>query len=394
MAMAIPPPISSPFIRGFRAAAAAAQTKTMNFFGSIAFPFRVWQALCQSPFVLAEIPEFIPRQFNKTYFIRAAALISAFAAFLIWGGLNSLRKHSDQWYALGSTFLLVTHGVFAVAIIIESFANRAGQRDLLRGINAIDAILINRIGIRLDYAQQRRSHRGRFNYFMAIRLVSLLTTLLRCMANAELKYVDVIGLIVVQVIVTFIPLRMFQFTIFVDIVRQRYRAVNRHIDQLVLNGWHHAAAVADCRWQAMAAVAHVNRAEIAQRWQSVDEFELPLRLKQVSQLLHQRSQQINRVFAASLATCFFKDFVSVVIFTYFSFEESLLSDSLILYACSTIHSIMRINDIRVVSSACEDASVEASFLCVQFFQFCVCLHIIFFSLKMERKKSQKSISFP
>lgn len=138
-------------------------TIIMNFFDSISFPFRVWQALCFSPFILLQLPEFIPTKCRKSYFIKMGVFLFVYSVVIGTFILFAMHVHSrDSWHHISYSIQICLNILTCATILLESFVKRNEQKKLLLQFNDIDLFLKHQIGIEVDYAKQHQRYKTLF----------------------------------------------------------------------------------------------------------------------------------------------------------------------------------------------------------------------------------------
>lgn len=333
----------------------------VNFFDSIAFPFRIWQATCLSPFVLSEIPGSIQQTLRKFYFPIGVLIISVYSLIISYLMICYFNLLTDHWISTFLNILCVIRFFAVIIILAESYLMRMDQRKLFIQINAIDSFLLNQMGIRLDYPAERQRHFIQFMRWMLIKGSAVVYGVLSRPPQQEGLLFSTI-FISYHFVVFIITLSMYQFVTLVDIVGSRYRAINDHINNVVLNDPRRKTENEYFLTDVLTSATEECHSEDDEDEQLQEKFHFLQQLREVSHSLDGVTQEINRIFGASLAAFTFKSAMNLIILAYFSFEVAVSQDSVYMFLGACVHTFVRIYDIRKISNACEYTTEQVSSL--------------------------------
>lgn len=238
---------------------------------------------------------------------------------------------------------------------------RMDQRKLFIQINAIDSFLLNQMGIRLDYPAERQRHFIQFMRWMLIKGSAVVYGVLSRPPQQEGLLFSTI-FISYHFVVFIITLSMYQFVTLVDIVGSRYRAINDHIDNVVLNDPRRKTENEYFLTDVLTSATEERHSEDDEDEQLQEKFHFLQQLREVSHSLDGVTQEINRIFGASLAAFTFKSAMNLIILAYFSFEVAVSHDSVYMFLGACVHTFVRIYDIRKISNVCEYTTEQVSSL--------------------------------
>lgn len=328
----------------------------MNFFDSIWCPFRLWQLLCFSPFTLDQIPTAIPRRIRKFYF--AIAVVAMFHLLIIFAAFCTceyLRLTRDLWILI-SAILHTNFGILTHAVaLIESFARRNKQKQLLLQFDQIDSIVRHKIGIPIDYVTQRHQYVRRLKRRCII--YCLLATLSFGAIFTQRFIICLRSALSCCYYIIFV-IWFHRYTTFVDVIYKRYRWINERINKIYLNdlnrmGTNENLTVVD------GLVMCENRDEIEKNGQPIDKFQLIRDIKEASLLLVEASKNVNEIFAVSSTFFVFFEFVSLFLVNYFYFEWAIRHNSIFGAIISVIQLLPHCDTLLSLTAVCENATEEA-----------------------------------
>lgn len=322
----------------------------MDFFESISFPFRIWQAICLSPFILPQIPVLIPDKFRKSYFTKAVIILLLLFVIACSVNLYSLTKTTDLWIRVSFMVQTTTSFIATVIILVESFINREEQKKLLLQFDVIDSIFKQQIGIEIDYAREHQGHKNRLIRWVSLNFCTMIFSFPFSSWNT------LVDLITAYPFVFFCILRQYQFVIFVDLIIERYRLLNELINKIYLDNLHRTA-----EWRGLFNVIDqdpVHPIQVDGNWQQIDKFRLLRQVRHVLQLLHNASRRLKSLSSISLIACCLSAFIENILYIYFVLEELFFIESTVDYFVHILVVICCVNDIRVLASACEIAVEE------------------------------------
>lgn len=208
----------------------------MNFFDSIAFPLQIWQTFCLSPFILPQISELILNKFQKSYFKKCTVIILTYLLVFSGFAFNYFRNNNDIFYGIWGEIVVFIFAIVIVAILLESFYKRNDQRKLLLQFEAIDSILKHQIDIEIDYVNEKQGHKNRLIRWISLNFFIITTAIFAAIINLDFSHIHFgIGF---YVLCLFTILRLSQYTILVDIIRERFRLLNKHINTICSSDLH------------------------------------------------------------------------------------------------------------------------------------------------------------
>lgn len=324
----------------------------MNFYDSIAYPFRTWQLFCLSPFILSAVPSPLPPKWQNIYFgIGCTSAIAAIILAIIFGTRDTIEHFSyDPWkIASVSVTFLITY-FSALVTLIESIVQREEQKEFLRKIDEIDIFLAEKIGISIDFPSQQRRYKSRLIYRFLVYCP--LYTIFSWVAFIAEPIVVTVMCICVNTLRLLIILRFQQFSILVDVIYQRYRLINEHIDRIYSHDLSRIPLKMDF-------VYVLHRDDVQENPPEIDKFQLIWHLREVTGLLHDASHQLNGAFTVSYTACILNDFLGSILNNYFCLEAAARTGHFLVIAMTFVQSIPRFDNILSMAHVCENAIEES-----------------------------------
>lgn len=142
--------------------------------------------------------------------------------------LFAMLVHSrDSWHHISYSIQICLNILTCATILLESFVKRNEQKKLLLQFNDIDLFLKHQIGIEVDYyAKQHQRYKTHFIQLISLNLSSVAALQIAVFLNTPLTLYEFVLLLFVTIcshVATYIiSLRVYQLTIFVDIIGERY----------------------------------------------------------------------------------------------------------------------------------------------------------------------------
>lgn len=316
----------------------------MNFFDSISYPYRFWEIFCLTPFFVDQIPGVIPKRIRTFYvtivFVLIYPIIIIF--YVVVGIYKKLYITSDLWILITSTIISATGSLTFVTILIESFFRRNVHKQLLLQFEQIDLILMQNIGITIDYMAERCQYKRRVKTRCVI-YCSLITVLGFGEMFFRKYYIFGLHNIVGGYIHVLIIMWFHQYTIFVDVIYKRFYWINDRIRKI-------------CSTDLNRIIIEENS---SRGENGLDKIQFLRDLRKVSQSLLEASEKINKMFAVSSALYIFYEFISIFLSNYFYFEWAIKYENMLILLYAVILLIPRCDNLFSLAAACESATEEA-----------------------------------
>lgn len=282
---------------------------------------------------------------------------------ILYAVFHQLRWVYDLWQQVVSIIYinlsLLTHAV----ILTESFAKRDKQKELLLKFHQIDSFVMQKIGIPIDYATQRRQYmcslkRRCFIYSLVSTIISfgplfILLFFYRVKTNKIfLKFVEKILLCYCYILRV---IWYHRYITFVDMIYKRYRWINERINEIHFNDLNRM----EINKQRAIVIGPVIRDEIEMKCKPIDKFQLLRDIKEASLLLVEASENINETFAVSSTFCILFEFVSFSLVSYFYIEWAIKHSSILSAIIGVIQMLQLCDFIISLATECENATEEA-----------------------------------
>lgn len=224
--------------------------------------------------------------------------------------------------------------IIGLIIFIELFVTGRRQNAFLRELAEIDSHFVDRLQVDVKYrAQKQRNLRVFVQWTIVVVVARVLAalTVYRPFRNA-----NHFQLVTIYFMVT---LRMYQYTMFADMIKWRYALVNQYINDTytsVENNW-------------LIQLARPSRGER----ESVSVQRLR-GLRGICRAIHAASQCLNELFPLSLSLCIFYDFTIFFLFAYDTFKFTFLEEFQRMYTVlSAMLALASANNLFTMSSICQ-----------------------------------------
>lgn len=355
----------------------------MHFFNSLSLAFHVWQFSCLSPFHLRLQQQHQHRSHstnfyrNCSYIAIASALVIIILCCIFVNEIIFSSEYKQTVKVLdGMTMWLAQFT--ALVIFYESYSKRRMQRNFFYKINSIDFLMEYQIGIRPNYAKQKKTIRRqtmRWLILYAIVFITNLVIMYIAFENTTRWWVVFFGPYFIC------SLRYYQITTCVDMIHCRYQQLNHFIDHLRTTA---AAAVAaadanddgkvheaqqisnftkmpmNCAPVTMISSHHNNRNKSGSIYEKLHH------LRRVCRLLSSSNHNINEAFQYSILLIIINDFLHILINSFWTIRILLRPNIRYFYMIPPLlWASVNFNHIISLSAACHHATEEViSHMCV------------------------------
>lgn len=329
----------------------------MHFFDTLSVAFHLWQYLCLSPFSLINHQmDFSSKNSHRLFSSTIISIQSvSIIICLVFEG-NVIESNNSQVVSLltQSTMALVQFS--ALMIFIESYKKRFVQMDFLRKINTIDFILEYKIGIEIDYNDQKKSNLRRLFRWLVL---SPMIIILNLVLFHYFYNIFLWGLIVYASLFIY-SMRYFQITSYIIMIYHRYHQINELISNIKLHDDNHQSVNVDL------AKTLENVHTIFQKYKTGSIYDRINHLRRVCRLLSSANQCINEMFQWSIPLIVANDFLQIIINSFWIIRVIVLFKPKKFLILPLLWTLLNLNHVFSISSACHHATYEV-FLFAQHF---------------------------
>lgn len=334
----------------------------MQFLKALFPSFYVWQIFSLSPFSLVK-DSLTPKCKRIHNCMTIVSVIIQFAV-LIHGFFDlSYVNHSHHLILLsmGDIVLMTLVRCTSISIVLESWWKRPLHIAFLTKIHQIDTILTSKLQIDLKYETQQKKH---FNIFIVF-VVCYLSASASVMAVSIIAELPPFQLFwTLYIIPLFVcMMRYQQFTSYVHLMHDRYKAINDHMERSMIIKPYHGSTPNDT--QNLKNVVHIVHSQKFKR-NRIDDIDVEAflvvnqlkHIQRVHRLLYESNKILCRAFRWSMLLNVCNDFVNILINYYWFTTNLITGDSKVqlvgAFSWSSINIILLVS----LSNACEIASHE------------------------------------
>lgn len=329
----------------------------MSFFESIKTLIVVCQLVCLSPFALKNY-----RGYSKLFNLRKIFIYSIiFTQFLI---IICCIVFNNTFVQTGfaraiKTFdatVLTLIQFTALIIFIESYRKRLAQVDFLQKINTIDFILKFKIGIHLNYVEQKWSNLKRLIRWIAIDIsvfvINVLVIKQLYPENTVLHW-----WLMISLSFFICSMRYFQIVSYVYLIRYRYHRMNQFINNSLFIE-ERITFNLDLATTLQNYGRNLN-GEIWDKTTSRDVYQKLVDLRRVYRLISSASRNINQIFQWSIPIIISNDVLHMLINMYWILRLIIQKEKSAFYlVVPSLWTAINLNHLLSLSSLCHHASEE------------------------------------
>lgn len=337
-------------------------SKIMDFFASIALPFRLWQFTCVSPFDLkSQQNQSEPSSFHRncTISVIILQLLTVILCGIFFNDIVSPQLKQTIRVLDGLTIILAQFA--ALVIFWESFSKRQVQRIFFHKINSIDFLMEFKIGVRPNYERKKKTNARRMFAWLIVFATSFITNFVILSISFDIAH-RWWAIFCVSYFVC--SLRYHQITTCVDVIHCRYQLLNQFINQLKMDKQNHDGDDNVKSRRPMFNVSEIltDNAPATMVNSSESIYEKLHHLRRVCRLLSSANHNINEAFQFSIPLIIVNDFLQILI-NWFWILRILLKSNIRLFYLIPPLSWTIVNFIHVVSlsATCHHTTEEVTF---------------------------------
>lgn len=323
----------------------------MEFFDSISVAFCIFQCVCLSPFNLRNTTSNVMSQNIRRIFSSAVISIQLLVMVLCLIFVNQFVywKRAKQIKVV-DTITMALVQFTALVIFCESYKKRAIQNEFLHKINTIDFILEYKIGIILNYAEQKKIHERRLIWWLIISLLIFIVNLVVAYSSFEILYR---WWIIVYASFLICSLRCFQIIVYAQIIRDRYCQLNKYMNSLPSHGGNHQ----NVNFNHKKMINNV--CTIFKSTNSTSDHEQLLDLQRVCRLLSEVNRCVNEMFRWSIPLIVVNGFVHIIVNSYWILRIILSTKAPFKFLITPLlWTFLNLNNVIWLSSVCHFATKE------------------------------------
>lgn len=328
----------------------------MSAFYTISMQWTIFQALGLSPY--NAIGSKCGKQFRIIYIL----VMTVTYSYFMYSEMSTVTLDRRSFAKLLSSLIIfcmkeLVH-IIGLIIFIELHFTGHRQDAFLYELTKIDGQLMDCLQIDMDYKGQKRRHMQLFKqWFKVVVIARSIAALLAFNPSVE----ETFAVLPLAVIYFTVSLRMYQYTMFANMIKLRYALINQYINDTYnsncddgKNAWMRRL-VESVEFSADDESVE-SKAEMvgAQRLRD---------LRDICRSIHATSQYMNELFPVSLSLCIFYDFSMFFLFSYDTFKYTFLDEYYKYYTLMTgTITLASANNLFTMSSICEETIQEVIFL--------------------------------
>lgn len=321
----------------------------MSLLDSISFPLKVWRLASLNPFSPPSTLNTTPNKLHKFVHIIVIFAFVSFSVPCVVLQFEEALKVADLWHrAYGFILTFIYYSTLHITII-ESFVAERKQIKLLTLFQSIDSILIDEIGIQINYTAEKQLHKSRVIRWMLLVLPAQILFSVASIAAGQ-PLTNLFTIITYSVL----ALRFNQYTTYVALVLERYRLINEFIDEIYMNDLDEF----ERKRSLSSSFGDYKIAKNTDHLQRINRFKLIYDLRRSSHLLFAASEQLNTLYRFSFAACFIEEFVEIVCCNYFYIEYAINTGFWAYYGLAILQMFPRFLNIFWMTDTCERATEE------------------------------------
>lgn len=278
-----------------------------------------YEKLCRNVYIFGMTVLQVYNMFSYTFAIQRQSFAALLSSMLIFGMQELLP-------------------IIILVIFVELFIMGHRQDEFLHELSKIDSLLVNQLQIDLKCKMQKRRYTALFKQWFVVVVVA--RSIAAMVIFYAFKRLERSPFVLVIFYLT-VPLRIFQYGMFADMIRWRYELVNQYITDT------------------NAGSDPLETIEVAEQSTS-DEETLILQhlrdLRDICHSIHLASQRVSELFPLSLALCILYDFTVIFIASYETFKFAFLTDgNYISIGFTVFYASVSAYNLFTMSSICEAA---------------------------------------
>lgn len=286
----------------------------MHLFDTLSITCRVWQIIGLSPFSLTNHQmSFVSKTSNQIF---SFILITVHTLSIVPCQIFEkyiIDSTIPSYVHIVGTLILAFIQLTILVIFVESYKNRCVQMDFLQKVSTIDFILEYKIGIKLNYIDQKRLNIQRLLRWLILDVLIFMTNLmlLYCWYASLYRWA-----IIIYASLFVCSMRYHQITTYIHIIRHRFQQINETIQTLRLQ----QENTSNINIELVRTLENVRT--ISHKTGSV--YEKIRNLRSVCRLLNSANQSINEMFQWSIPLIITNDFFHINLVTFWFIRIILL----------------------------------------------------------------------